>query len=117
MTDYLNEKQTEISRNRMARELLERAIGASYPWIRQQRVAVLANIIYDDVRIWRRDCLQSVMNAIQAVILIVFPAIAVVLLAPLHGFYALAVLAFIAVVLMAAVVDSSRWDKPNHSIV
>lgn len=103
VTAYLNEKQIQISRNRMARELLERAIGASYPWIRQQRVAVLANIIYDDVRIWRRDCLQSVTNAIQAVILIVFPAIAAVLLAPLHGFYALALLAFIAVVLMTMV--------------
>lgn len=100
---YLNERQTELSRNRMALELLERAIKAPYSWIRQQRVAVLASIIYDDVRIWRRDCLQSVMNAIQAVILIVFPAIAAILLAPLHGFYALAVLAFIAVVLMVVV--------------
>jgi len=103
LTTYLNERQSELSRNRMARELLERAISASYPWIRQQRVAVLVNIIYDDVRIWRRDCLQSVMNAIQAIILIVFPATAAVLLAPLHGFYALVALAFIAALLMAAV--------------
>ncbi len=103
LTTYLNERQTELSRNRMALELLGRTINAPYLWIRQQRVAALANVIYDDVRIWRRDCIQSVMNTIQAIIMIVFPATAAVLLAPLQGFYALAVLSLVSVMLVATV--------------
>lgn len=103
LTTLVNEKQTEASRNRMAREMLERAIGASYAWVCQQKIMVLANIIYDDVRVWRRDCVQSLMNCLQSVILIVFPAAAAIALAPLHGFYALVALAVIAAAAMALI--------------
>lgn len=100
LTNYLSERQTGRCRDRLAKEILARAIGASYAWICQQRVAALCNTIYDDVMLWRRNFIQSLVNITQEIILICFPAAAAIALAPLQGFYALSALAVVVVALM-----------------
>jgi len=89
LVNYLNERQTELSRLRLARAILERIVNAPYLWMIRRDSSTLVKAIYDDVRIWRRDCLQSLLNLVQAVILIIFPAVAATLLAPMSGLLAL----------------------------
>ncbi len=93
LANYLNEQQTEASRNRVAHALLVRVVDAPYLWVARRNSAVLVKTIFDDVRLWRRDCVQSLLSIVQAIILILFPAAVAVALAPMQGVAALGVLA------------------------
>ena len=86
---YFSEALVERGRNRLAHELLEKIVRVPYVWILRQKTAVLVKAIYDDVRHWRRDCIQSCLVILQNFTLIVFPATVAVLLAPSRGFIAL----------------------------
>ena len=119
LVNYLNEHQTELSRLRLARAILERIVNAPYLWMIRRDSSTLVKAIYDDVRIWRRDCLQSLLNLVQAVILIIFPAVAATLLAPMSGLLALVVLgvcsAFIMMLIRRPILNMSKNARELHS--
>ena len=103
LTLYLSEAFAERSRNRLAHELLEKIIQAPYSWILRQNTAVLAKAVFDDVRIWRRDCVQSCLVILQGATLIIFPATVAVSIAPGRGFLALLVVGAIGAATIALV--------------
>ena len=119
LVNYLNERQTELSRLRLARAILERIVNAPYLWMIRRDSSTLVKAIYDDVRVWRRDCLQSLLNLVQAVILIIFPAVAATLLAPMSGLLALVVLgvcsAIIMMLIRRPILNMSKNARELHS--
>jgi len=96
----LSEVHSAHCRNRLSRELLGRIIAAPYLWTVKRSSVAWSRHVHEDVKIWRRDFLQSILMIVQAMIMIVCPAAVVILLAPMAG---LATLAVVGVVCGAVV--------------
>ena len=99
---YLSELHSVRCRDRVSRELIRRLIDAPYLWIVRRNSVVLMRHIFEDVRAWRRDFVQSLLMSTQAVIMIVAPAAVVVAIAPVGGIAALAVVALICALVVFA---------------
>jgi ABC-type multidrug transport system fused ATPase/permease subunit len=92
---YASERHSAHCRNRMAHDLLRRIVAAPYLWLIQNNTAIVARHIYEDVRNWRRDFIQSLLSIIQSAIMIISPAAVVIAIAPVDGLIALLVVAII----------------------
>lgn len=88
-----SERHSARCRDRFAHDLLIRTVSAPYLWIIQNNTAVIGRRFYEDVRIWRRDFIQSLLAIVQSTIMIVAPSSVAILLAPADGMLALMVVA------------------------
>jgi ABC-type multidrug transport system fused ATPase/permease subunit len=95
LTIYVSERHSARCRNRIAHDLLGRIVLAPYVWLIQNNTAIIARHIYEDVRDWRRDFIQSLLTIIQSAIMIISPAAVVIAIAPVDGLIALLVVAII----------------------
>lgn len=93
LATYLSEVHSARCRDRVSRELLGRLIDAPYLWVSKHSSILLVSLINDDVKTWRREFTQSMLLALQAVIMIVAPAMVVVAIAPGDGLIALCLVA------------------------
>jgi ABC-type multidrug transport system fused ATPase/permease subunit len=92
---YASERHSAHCRNRIAHDLLGRIVLAPYLWLIQNNTAIMARHVYEDVRNWRRDFIQSLLTVIQSTIMIISPAAVVIAIAPVGGLIALLVVAII----------------------
>jgi ATP-binding cassette, subfamily B, bacterial PglK len=92
---YASEWHSARCRNRLAHDLLNRIVSAPYLWLIQNNTAIMARHIYEDVRNWRRDFIQSLLMIIQSAIMIMSPAAVVIAIAPVDGLFALLAVAII----------------------
>jgi ABC-type multidrug transport system fused ATPase/permease subunit len=99
---YGSEKHSAQCRSRLSRDLLRRMVAAPHLWLLKRNTVVLARHIHDDVRGWRRDFIQGLLQTVQAIIMIVSPATVVIVLAPVAGLVALAAVALICGIVVYA---------------
>jgi len=100
LTIYAIERQSARCRYRFAHDLLGRVVAAPYLWLIQNNTAIIARHVYEDVRRWRMDFIQSLLAAIQSAIMIVAPAAVVIAVAPLDGLIAIPIVAIVCVSLV-----------------
>lgn len=81
------------SRDRLGKQIVGRLMQAPYSWFVTKNSAVITRQVYQDIRVWRQDFLQSQMRLIQAGILIVLPSAVAISIAPLRALIAIAVVA------------------------
>jgi HlyD family secretion protein len=88
-------------RERVIEDLLKRCMDAPYVWIVRHNSALLGRRIVEEVRSWRNDFIYSMVSIVQAVIMVIAPAMVVVAIAPLEGVAALGLVALVcALVIM-----------------
>jgi ABC-type multidrug transport system fused ATPase/permease subunit len=96
VTSYLAERHSANCRDRMARQLLTSCVEVPYLWITRQNTSVLVRQIYDDVRIWRKEFIHSLLMMLQCLIMIAAPTSVAIAIAPSEGLLALLVVAVVA---------------------
>lgn len=96
VTQYAIQRHGAGCKDRLGHDLMEKCIAAPYVWLATRNSAVLTRQFYSDLGHWRMDFIQSQMLIAQAVVLIVFPAVVVLAMAPVFGLVALAVVGLFA---------------------
>lgn len=100
---YLTENQAEQSRNRLAHEILGAICDAPYTWFVRQNSAELVRTVFDDIRIWRRDCIDSVVSITSGAFLIIFPSAVVLAISPFKGLVAILAIGLVGVLVTISV--------------
>lgn len=89
LASLLSERHAARSRDRLGNQIVTRLMGAPYVWFVTRNSAVITRQVYQDIRIWRKDFLQSQLLLIQAAIMIVLPSAVAFYLAPLRAMVAI----------------------------
>lgn len=115
--NWIMDQQAARCRNRLGHEVICKLVAAPFLWFLSKNTAILGRQIFSDIRVWRNDFLQSMMQIAQSIILIVMPAIVVVALAPSNGLLAIllvGLLGFLMILLVRPRVHSLvRRQKAN----
>jgi ABC-type multidrug transport system fused ATPase/permease subunit len=82
---YFSERHSAACATRTSTELISRIIRAPYSWTQTQNTQRLLNSVYEDVRIWRKTNIDSILGAVQSAILIAFPTAVVIVISPAKG--------------------------------
>jgi len=93
---YAIHRHSASCKDRLGRELMEKCVTAPYVWLAARNSAVLTRQFYSDLEHWRVDFIQSQMIIVQAAVLIVFPSVVVLTMAPIFGLVALVVVGLFA---------------------
>jgi ATP-binding cassette subfamily C protein len=100
LATYFGERHSASCRNRMAADLLRLVAAAPYIWLVSQSIPVLSRQVQEDVRAWRKEFVQGLLQVVQGTIKIIAPSAVAIAIAPVAGFAALAVVAVICVIVM-----------------
>ena len=87
-------------RTRLGRELMSKLVAAPYPWLARKNGAVMTRQLYADISSWSIAFVQSTLQIVQNVLLILLPAAIVIWMSPLFGVAALALVGALSVALV-----------------
>lgn len=91
---------TARAQTRLARELMAECVATPYPWFLHQNASALARLFHNDVGLWGRDLVASLLRLLTQILVIVASAALVLAAASLAAVVLLAavlVLAYVAV--------------------
>ena len=114
LTLLTSERHGARCRIRFAHDLLMRTVSAPYLWQIQNNTALIARRFYEDVRVWRRDFIQSLLAILQSTIMIIAPSSVAIAIAPSDGLIALLI---VALVCGLVIVSLRRKLKKNSLAV
>jgi ABC-type multidrug transport system fused ATPase/permease subunit len=97
---YFSARHSASCRDRMAAELLRLITSAPYLWLLKQPIAVLKRHIHEDVRAWRNDFVQALLQVVHGIIQIIAPSVVAIAIATAAGFAALAVVAVFCAIIV-----------------
>lgn len=103
IVNWIMDQQAAKCRNRLGHEIVYELISAPFLWFLSKNTAILARQVFADIRVWRNDFLQSVMQIAQSVVLILTPSTVVVVLAPSYGLLAIIVVGLLGLLITLVV--------------
>lgn len=107
---YLAEKHSSNARARLVSDLLNRCINAPYIWLTQKNTAVISRRLSEDTKTWYREFIHSLIMIVQAMIMILTPAMVAIAIAPSEGLSALGI---VAIVCFGVILLSRRRMRTN----
>lgn len=101
--NWVMDQQAARCRNRLGHEIVSKLVAAPFLWFLSKNTAILSRQIFSDIRVWRNDFLQSMMQIAHSLILIVLPSIVVVALAPSNGLLAILLVGLLGLLMILLV--------------
>lgn len=97
---YITLRFAAACRSRLGRLLMSKLVNAPYLWLAERNGTVITRQLYADINSWSVGFVQTTLQAIQNMLLVILPSAVLLWMSPLFGIVALSLVGVLSVALI-----------------